>query len=163
MKSCALRILEPIDAPQYRKIRLQALTEFPASYCSSHESQIQLSKLGFENSILNADKTKPIIGAFENQELIGIVGLNIDGSFAEIVQMYVPKEYQGNRIGSQLLVEAIQHAKLQGVNQIELGVFSPSDAAYKLYSKYGFKGIRTEITPAGDGHTYQLTTMTLSC
>jgi len=82
--------------------------------------------------------------------LIGICGLYIHTEEkskhrAEIIQMYVQPEYQGNTIGFYLLEETVRIGfECKDVEQIELEVMTDVKAANKIYEKIGFKecGVR---------------------
>jgi RimJ/RimL family protein N-acetyltransferase len=85
----------------------------------------------------------PVIGAFDSQgRLAGWVDIN-RGSFEEIAHtaslgMGVAKPFRGMGLGSRLLKACIESARRQGIEKIELEVFSSNAAARALYEKLGF-------------------------
>ena len=54
------------------------------------------------------------------------------------LQMGVRKDYRGQRIGTDLLNEALQEAKKRGLERVELGVYPSNLPAIRLYEKYKF-------------------------
>lgn len=84
------------------------------------------------------------LGAFQKDQLIGVVSFHRDGADREklrhkgwLTRMLVNREFRGQKIGSLLINHLIQKAKqLEGVEQINLTVISPK--ALKLYEQIGF-------------------------
>lgn len=52
--------------------------------------------------------------------------------------MGILKEYRGRGLGAQLLQAAIDHAKVFGLEKVELHVYTTNTAAVALYKKMGF-------------------------
>ena len=139
------RKLTPADVKQYRDVRLEALKSYPQNFGSSYEEESALPKLGFEIYIEQGTAGNFIVGAFDDEKLIGICG------FAQevkkkvrhrglIIQMYVKPAYQGKKVGLQLLKAAIDEAfKLPELEQIVLGVMTTNLSAAKIYQQAGFK------------------------
>lgn len=62
------------------------------------------------------------------------------------------KEYRGRGIGARLLGAALDHARAQGLERVELEVFGTNGAARRLYEKHGFhrEGCKMRAARLGD-------------
>ena len=157
------RKLVSVDSTQYREIRLESLKLHPESFGSTFEEQSKLPKLMFEKAIEQPTDDRFVIGAFEQQILVGICGfipfvpdnnrhLSNAGS---IIQMYVKSEYSGRKIGLSLVKAVIHEAgKISDIEQIVLGVKEGNMSAIRVYEQAGFltykaEGSETEVNNAG--------------
>ncbi|MFD2116878.1 GNAT family N-acetyltransferase [Paenibacillus yanchengensis] len=74
------------------------------------------------------------------EELVGVmVLLETRPATLEIVNIAVVERWQSNGIGSQLIRYAIQQAKLQHLNTVEIGTGNSSIQQLALYQKLGFR------------------------
>lgn len=137
--------LQPSHALQYRQLRLESLKVYPDSFGSTYEEQQLKEKLAFEHYIEQAASNAFIIGAFSEDQLIGICGYYGSNDKrcqhrGEIIQLYVQPQYQHQQIGRQLLLKTIEKAAKNPVlEQIELQVITNNTSAHKLYEKIGFQ------------------------
>lgn len=103
---------------------------------------IYKERLGLETSFT--------FGAFEGEELIGIVTLVKETSKklkhrASIFAMYVSHNKRGLGAGKKLMAAAIVNAKeLKDVEQIHLTVMAENEPAKNLYASFGFETYGTE-------------------
>ncbi|MGJ7922566.1 GNAT family N-acetyltransferase [Neobacillus sp. LXY-4] len=143
-----IRLLKPLDAEIYLRIRLEALKNSPEAFAASYQEEKNLSVEVYKNRFQAKDSFT--FGAFDKGKLVGIITLVKEKRYklrhrANIVGMYVSPEIRGNRIGKALVTEAIKLAKdLEGVEQIKLSVVSTNQHAKRLYSSMGFKVYATE-------------------
>ncbi|MEO1435774.1 MAG: GNAT family N-acetyltransferase, partial [Bacteroidota bacterium] len=72
MPNIRYRRLAPSDSKAYRAIRLESLQTYPNSFGSSYTDQVQKDKLAFERYIETSASSHFIVGAFQNNQLIGI-------------------------------------------------------------------------------------------
>lgn len=73
------------------------------------------------------------------EKIIGSVGVyKISDKECELRKMYLYPEYQGQGIGSTLMRNALEKAKLLGYKYITLQTNSVLNKALPLYKKYGF-------------------------
>jgi ribosomal protein S18 acetylase RimI-like enzyme len=86
-----------------------------------------------------------------NQEVIGwcdIIPMSIpEFSHIGVLGMGLLREYRGKGLGRELLMKAIEHAKIKNkIEKIELHVFESNTNAIKLYKKIGFteEGIKSK-------------------
>jgi len=138
------RILQPHDAPAYRRTRLEGLRLCPGSFGSTYEEENAKPKLAFEHFIEVQTPGRFIAGAFDGENLAGICGFAGDESNrnrhkGQVIQMFVQPAYTNKGIGLQLLQKVMETAfKLPGVEQLILGVVTDNTNAIKLYEKAGF-------------------------
>lgn len=144
-----IRMLSSLeDAEKYRSIRLESLQNSPESFVSSYEEEKDFSIEKFKGQFQSDDSFT--YGAFEKNELVGIITLYIDKPYklshrAHIGAMYVSPSKRSLGIGKVLMEEAIKKAKsIEGLEQIYLAVVSTNEPAKKLYSSLGFKVFGTE-------------------
>ena len=84
-----------------------------------------------------AEKVKQILGVY--------VLLPTRPNTVELVNVAVAKNHQGRGIGKQLVMNAIQTAKIKGYKIIEVGTGNSSIDQLALYQKCGFRIIGVEL------------------
>ena len=144
-----IKILNQLDAPDFRSLRLHSYQESPHAFSESYEDEVKRPIGDFEAEI--AIKGEPaeqfLLGAFnENDDLCGFVKFKRDlrskaRHKSMIHAMYVAPAFRGKDIGSLLLKEVIQRAgKMEGLEQIHLWVLERAGkvSAANFYSKFGF-------------------------
>jgi ribosomal protein S18 acetylase RimI-like enzyme len=153
-----IRILEPHHADQCLALRLEALKTNPEAFSSSYEEEITNPTNKYIERLQS--NTSFTFGAFENESLIGMVGL-VRETYAKlkhkasIVGMFVRPEKRGSGVGRALLEAALQKARtLDGIEQVNLGVVSTNDSAKRLYSSIGFEVFGTENKALKIAETY---------
>src|SRR5215510_5390941 len=107
-----VRALTGTDAKAFQAIRLRSLKEHPEAFAAAYEDE---SDIPLERAVerLNEPTTERfLLGAFVNDELIGIAGGSRDSlrksrHRAHIGGMYVVPEARGRGVGRALLNEAI--------------------------------------------------------
>ena len=138
------RKLKPGESHKYRVLRLESLQKFPNSFGSKYEVESQKSKLAFENFIEESNPDCIVIGAIQNDKLVGICGFyryqdQRARHRGEVIQMYVQQEYQGKNIGYQLLKKTVATGfEFDNLEQIELQVMADIVAANRIYERLGF-------------------------
>ncbi len=87
----------------------------------------------------------PVYYAIKNREVIGWVDISLSSNprlnHRGHLGMGIVKEFRGQGIGSQLLLQSLKHAKEIGLEKVELSVYISNTAAIKLYKKFGFNEI----------------------
>ena len=131
------------DAEALKAFRLVTYreTHFMARYpeeCTSLEA-VQKGLAGSESSALNFE-----VGAFAGEKLVGEVGVaqvrpHIKYRHRAVMGISVLKEAWGCGLGSFLMQLAVDQAKANGFEQLELGVYSDNARAIHLYEKFGFQ------------------------
>lgn len=101
------------------------------------------------------------VGVFDGEEQVGGVGVaqlrpHIKYRHRAVMGISVLKEYWGCGLGSYLIQLAIDQARANGFEQLELGVYSDNSRAIHLYEKFGFEryGIQPRAFKLKDG-TYR--------
>lgn len=137
------------ESKMYRKIRLESLEQFPESFAATYQEVLNTEKLRMETDIENQTAEKFVLGAFADQELVGLcVFIKAEDHSGSIYQMYVNKNFQGKNIGSGLVQAVIHEAKEKfNITEVYLEVAHHNDSAYHLYKKNGFN----EIEPQNSG------------
>ena len=139
-----IRTLTEADARIYQSLRLRALREDPEAFGSSYEQTAQHPIEWFAERIQARPDSRFVLGAFEQKQLIGTVGVHrIDGEKfnhkGEIWGMYVAPEFRQQRIGRALMTEAIRQARsMRGLEQLSLGVMQTQATARALYVSLDF-------------------------
>ncbi len=154
------RRLTKVDTKEYRAIRLECLKNYPLNFGSDFEEENEKPKLGYEEFIEQQSPDKFIIGAFDNEKLIGICGFfrelkRKNRHIGLIIQMHVKPEYANKGIGFNLLRAMAEEAfKLEGIEQLTLGVVSTNISANKIYEKLGFREYGVHKNHFKEGDTY---------
>lgn len=134
----AIKILAPEDAPSYRHIRLEALQLHPEQFGSGYAQQVKLAKLYFESLIEAKSLTGKMIGAFVDEQLVGICGVTFNEGTAHVIQMYVKSAHQQKGLGGLLLSKVIEVCDQRSTSVVKLEVMQANLAAKQLYQKAGF-------------------------
>ena len=73
-----------------------------------------------------------------------------DSDALELERLYILKEFQGARLGNNLMNYAIQNASERGKKYIWLGVWEHNERAKHFYNKHGFYRIGAHSFVVGD-------------
>jgi RimJ/RimL family protein N-acetyltransferase len=142
------------DAKAYRRIRLESLKAHPESFGATYEEQSKQLQLMFEEALERPVDDRFVIGAFDQDELVGIFGFVpfVLESFQEIehagtlIQMYVKSTHRGMKGGLNLTTAVIKEAfKIPGIEQLILGVRKNNLSAIRVYEQAGFQSYTPEI------------------
>ena len=144
-----VRKLTPADANAFQSLRLLGLRECPAAFASSYEEECEL-ELPVVADRLAPRNDRAVFGAFQDHELIGLVGIKREelrklSHKAHIWGMYVIPASRRRGVGRQLVAEALSFALSElRVRQVSLGVNAENEAAITLYECMGFKSFGRE-------------------
>ena len=139
-----IRKLLPDDVQQYRAVRLRALRDEPSAFGSSLDEEAD-RPLQFFAAQLAPGSERELIGAFEGDTLVGIVGITREEGAKEMHRaflrsMFVAPQSRGQGIGKQLLANALCAVDaMPGVRQVTLAVTAGNTAALALYEAAGFR------------------------
>ncbi len=67
-------------------------------------------------------------------------------------KLYLSKEYHGMGVGSQMLSRVKEIARTLGAKKLLLNVNKQNDRAIRAYERNGFKRVREEKNPIGNGY-----------
>jgi ribosomal protein S18 acetylase RimI-like enzyme len=137
-----IRQLNETDVEAYRVLRLESLREAPHAFTNSYEEFSQRTLDSIAQQFRSHENFT--LGAFENDQLVGMVGFYRESALklrhkGYIVSMYVLPEYRSRGIARALLLEAIDHVRrLSDLKQLLLGVVVTQVTAKRLYESLGF-------------------------
>ena len=85
-----------------------------------------------------------LVSAFDGDELVGDLGVTLIKPHLKYLHraylgMSIRLDYAGMGLGSFMMKVALEQAKANGFEQVELGVYSDNDRARHMYKKMGFK------------------------
>ena len=137
-----IRPLDADDAQAYRALMLEAYDTYPQAFTSSVAERAAMPLSWWEKRL--DSPLDRLLGAFEGDQLAGIVGLAFEPREkarhkVTLFGMYVTQAYQQRGLGRQLveaaMVEARRHPRLK---LIQLTVTAGNEAALALYQRCGF-------------------------
>lgn len=144
MPAVTIRALRVADLAGYRALRQRGLTEHPEAFTSSADEEREAwAKL---RKRLAPDPSAPhdiVLGAFDGDALVGIVGLTVDPRAkvrhrGHVFGMYVPRECAGRGVGAGLLRALLEHARGAGLDALVLTVTDGDRGARRFYESAGF-------------------------
>lgn len=144
MLSVIIRKLTKHDVEDYRKIRLEALSNTPDSFGTLHNEEVIKTLDNFRDRIPVGNNSF-ILGCYKDKELIGIVAFHQESRIkvrhkAHITSMYIRQEYRRKGIGKLLLNELIERAKaMSEIEVLLLDVVTNNISAKELYLSFGFQ------------------------
>jgi len=158
-----IRKLLPHESAIYRAVRLACLKNVPEFFGSTYEEEVLNPKFPFETYIETSSPDHVMFGAFVDERLIGITGLNRmarkrASHRGEVVQVYVEPAHRGQKVGEKLLRHTLDYAfGLEGIEQVQLSVITSNTTAIKLYEKLGFKtfGVQPKYFKVENGYLDQ--------
>lgn len=106
---------------------------------------IPWSKESFIEEVTNNQFAIYIV-AIEQGVVIGYIGMWKIFDEGHITNIAVHPEFRNNGVGSGLLTELLEIAKIQGINALTLEVRKGNTTARSLYERFGFKeaGVRKQ-------------------
>lgn len=143
-----IRPLGPSDAPAFRALRLRALREHAEAFTSSHEEDEKLPLVTTEQR-LQPDGAIRFWGAFDDDELLGMVGLDCEQRAknrhkASVIGMYVAPQAAGRGIGAALIDRLVSEARASCIELLVLSVTDSNRSATGLYERAGFHSYGVE-------------------
>ena len=138
-----IRRLQRPDAVAFRALRLEALSDSPTAFGTSHheEAAQPLERFAAE---LDAETDRQLFGAFVDGQLVGMVCVVREPATKErhravIRSMFVSPRARGRGVATALLGRALAAVDaMPGVWQVTLTVTRGNDAAIALYRRHGF-------------------------
>lgn len=134
-----IRKLAPIDVLEYKRLRLESLTNDPESFGSDYARESQFTDVEFlnriEQRVLNF-----VMGLFDGDELVSTVGIYKTKAIINIWGVYTTPSHRGKGISKRLMLRIIELVTgADDVDRIRLGVTAQSAAAQALYKNVGFE------------------------
>lgn len=163
-----IRPLTPADAATYRTVRLRALWEQPPAFGSMPMDEPDTDTLAER---LMPSRDGAVFGAFENEQLVGILKLTRSENPSErhrasLTGLYVMPSFRKQGLGRALVTTALAHAKTDtSLRRLTLGVVTTQEFALRLFESLGFHrhGLETEsFSSAGVFHDEHLMSLDLN-
>src|SRR5450830_1112922 len=135
--------LSPADAKSFQALRLFALQEKSSAFGSSHEEELALPMATIAARLMEKSD-RGIWGAFEGDELVGLLGLARENMRklshkASLWGMYVAPAARGRGVARALLLELLAFIRtVPAVMQVNLSVNAANLVAIALYESEGF-------------------------
>jgi ribosomal protein S18 acetylase RimI-like enzyme len=154
-----IRKLTVDDLDALWTLRLQALSDNPEAFGSTYEETMARGKESYRWR-LSQEEDIFLLGAFEDESLIGMVGFFREEGMKTrhkgfVVSMYVLPAKRGYGAGRALMQELIARARqIAGLEQLLLAVVTTNHAAIQLYLSLGFTVYGTEPRAMKAGEHY---------
>lgn len=132
--NCQIRRIQNINSLTLKSLVIDSVKE--------GISFVSISVEDWTSGINRFDKNGEIFfGAYVNDEIVGMGGLNIDpytnlSNIGRVRHLYVCSKFRRQNIGKQLMLEIIKHAKkhYQGIR-----LYTENKDAFKFYESLGFQ------------------------
>lgn len=139
--------LTPKDYDRFYSLRLESLEACPEEFATDAEAWKNASRETINKLLVTSEERKdaPIFGAWENENLVGLVGVNHDlrpsvRHKSTLWGLYVTSAHRRQGIGQALLDEAVKAMKNEPeLRSIRAVVTVTSKEALALLEKQGFK------------------------
>lgn len=152
-----LRRLEARDAGPWRALRAEALALHPEAFGETHDPLSGQPLAAFADAL----ETGLVLGAFDGEDLVGSMALDVTGAQGELRAVYVRPDRRGQGLGRRLLRDLLAEAKRQGVRRLDLSVASTNHPALRFYLAAGFRSAgQPSRALARDGRLLDLIVMT---
>ncbi len=159
-ESVEIRLLTAEDAPQWARLRLEALERDPEAFSSSVEEHGRLTHDEVRSRITCDPLTRFVVGAFVKGDLIGMAGFYREAGpktrhKGHVWGVYVTAAMRGQGIGRKVmeaLLACTMH--IRGLEQIHLAVTTTQAAAAGLYTALGFEPFAREVKALKIGERY---------
>lgn len=137
-----IRLLGAEDVEVFRRIRLEALRAEPESFASSVGDWEKLSDEEWRQRIDAA----AVFVAFRDGTPVGIMGLLRERASkmahrATVIMVYVQESLRGSGLARMLLETLVDHARHQGIRQLELWVSAENPKAIGFYRRERFVAV----------------------
>jgi ribosomal-protein-alanine N-acetyltransferase len=124
-----------------------------ADFAAAFAIEQRAHEFPWSQSDLLQQLTKNSFGLWQNEQLLAFIKLQIIFPEAEILNIAVDPEYQGKKLGRQLLQHIINNLTTENYQRIYLEVRKSNQAAIHLYESLGFNqiGERKNYYPKKNG------------
>lgn len=137
-----LEPITPANASAFKKVRLQALQDFPGAFGGTYAHESQFSDNEWNQRITNWNGDRGIgYLAVENGTYCGIAGAILDAedsATAQLLSMWVAPGYRRTRVGEALVGAIDAWAQSRGARTLRLMVTSTNRSAIDFYARIGF-------------------------
>ncbi|MBE5905206.1 MAG: GNAT family N-acetyltransferase [Lachnospiraceae bacterium] len=157
-ETVVIRSAKPEEAEKIRKLRETTSAETHFMAREPEDGQMDRERIrSITEAVYNSEKDF-YVTAFLGEEVIGDLGVvmirpQIKFRHRAYLGMSILQKYTSMGLGSVMMETAIEQAKKNGFEQVELGVFEDNEKARGLYKKFGFKeyGVNPRAFKLPDG------------
>ncbi|KIC48216.1 GNAT family protein [Tateyamaria sp. ANG-S1] len=142
MTEPSARRLTGADAPDWQRLRLEALSTYPEAFLTTHDEAAAVPI----SAIAKRLDTGHTLGVFQDTAMVGIGSLNQltkaqTKHRAEIGAFFVRPAAQGTGAAAALMEAMAEGAQQIGVRQLELYVAASNTRAIAFYTRAGFREV----------------------
>lgn len=158
---CTVRPMKPGDIPRVVAIdRLSFPTPWPprAFYYELEQPRSHywvLLRPPADDLVPEASRgcnwLRRFLGFDERSRVVGYVGYRIHQGGAHITTIALHPDWRGRGLGELLLLIALKEMLREGVERVTLEMRPSNRVAYRLYTKYGFRMLKTQQAYYRDG------------
>ncbi|MCJ2181552.1 GNAT family N-acetyltransferase [Novosphingobium sp. 1949] len=111
-----------------------------------------------------ADPKIPVMLACEGERIVGFCKLKLacgwpdvarGGNVIELKQLYTDPDVIGRGIGGKLMAWALDYARTQGADEIQLSVYSDNPDAQRFYARHGFAKVAETYFMVGEQRDHE--------
>lgn len=148
-----MKILTPADWEKFKAIRIRGWETNPEAFGGDKQAEIDSDEEYWARRLDNPKRF--YMGIEENNKLVSVAGVIIDDHGWTLCGVYTDPDYRGKGLSTRVITECMEEVKRRGGTKMVLFVQSIQATALHLYTKLGFKIIRTgKGEPMGDGKVY---------
>ncbi|HEV2397796.1 MAG TPA: N-acetyltransferase [Candidatus Sulfotelmatobacter sp.] len=139
-----VRFLNPDDADEWLRLRIEALRGDPEAFSASLEEYESLNIEEVQRRLWSSADAF-VSGAFDHDALQGVAGFFRDKGLktrhkGNVWYVYVTPKMRGMGVGRELMNQLLQRAAtVAGVEQVLLSVARTQETAIRLYRSLGFE------------------------
>jgi ribosomal protein S18 acetylase RimI-like enzyme len=143
MTGCRIRLLDRLDEPAFRPVRLAALRLHPTAFGRSYEEEVQVTPDDLAQRLL--EPPSHMFGGFtEAGTLVGFAGLRLQLGIKSrhkglLFAVYVDAAHRRSNLARSLVEAALACARDAQLRMVHLTVTLGNDGARKLYAALGFR------------------------
>jgi GNAT superfamily N-acetyltransferase len=137
----------PLVIRSYEESDLEGCRALWKELTEWHREIYQDKTIGGEHPENQFDRHLAAVGprqlwvAAYNSRVIGLIGLILKGSEAEVEPLIVSKRFRGKLIGKQLVEKAVAEARARGVRLLSIKPVARNIATIQFLHKHGFSNI----------------------
>ena len=144
--------------PEYRALRLEALSDSPQAFGSSFSGESAQPDSHWINRLEEAAAGRSVsLFAERDGSLVGMIGAFYEAGpeVATVVAVYVQPQVRGRGVGKLLVGAMVDRLReMPGTHKAKLMVNVEQASALALYRGAGFVEVGVERVPLGDGNIY---------
>lgn len=145
--SLTVRRFRPDEAAAFRAVRHEALITSPEFYASVLADEKHRPERYYADHLATA----PVWGVFDGEAPVGMAGLNVQAGArkqhkAVLWGMYLSPATRGSGAAAELVQAILDHARAEGLDQVQLTCMAANTRALRLYERMGF--VRFGLEPA---------------